>query len=127
MRRPSRPNLRPLLRLARATTNLASATTSAAGALAGAAVEGTLGAMRGGVGGAAHGVTSDIKDGSHSTAAALLAIGAIGVSGVVDWPILLGAGGAALILDNLNRQRAARVDPRRPVANSTPAHSRAAG
>jgi hypothetical protein len=97
---------------ARATSNLASATTSAAGALGGAAVEGTLGAVRGGVRGAARGVANGVHDGSRSTAATVFAVGAIGVTGVVDWPILLTAAGTALILDSLNRPTAARTDPR---------------
>lgn len=65
----------------------------------GAAVSGIVG----GVTGAAKGIQKGLSSGSKSTAAAALAIGAIGVAGLVDWPILLAVGGGALLLRKLNR------------------------
>jgi hypothetical protein len=76
----------------------ASATTAAAGAVGGAAVNGVVGAVTG----AATGVQKGIDKGSHSTPAAVLTLGAIGVAGLVEWPLLLAVGGGALLLRRLN-------------------------
>ena len=54
----------------------ADATTAAAGAVGGAAVNGIVGAVTG----AAEGIKRGINSGSHSTPAAALAIGALGVA-----------------------------------------------
>lgn len=78
----------------------ADATTVAAGAVGGAAISGILG----GVTGAAEGIKRGISSGSHSTPAAALAIGAIGVAGLVEWPLLLAVGGSALLLHRLGRK-----------------------
>ncbi|WP_063920906.1 hypothetical protein [Nocardia mikamii] len=75
----------------------ADATTSAAGAVGGAAVNGVLGGMQGVV----SGVRSGLSSGSHSTPAAALTLAAIGATGVVDWPVLLGVGGTALVIRKL--------------------------
>lgn len=75
----------------------ADATTAAAGAVGGAAVNGIVG----GVTGAAEGIKRGISSGSHSTPAAALALGAIGVAGLVEWPVLLAVGGGALLLHRL--------------------------
>lgn len=83
----------------RTVSGAATATTAAAGAVGGAAVSGIVG----GVTGAAKGIQKGLSSGSKSTAAAALAIGAIGVAGLVDWPILLAVGGGALLLRKLNR------------------------
>ena len=69
----------------RTVNRAATATTAAAGAVGGAAVSGVVG----GVKGAAEGIQRGIGTGSKSTAAAALAIGALGVAGIVEWPILL--------------------------------------
>lgn len=78
----------------------ADATTAAAGAVGGAAVNGIVG----GVTGAAEGIKRGVSTGSHSTPAAALAIGALGVAGLVEWPVLLAVGGGALLLRRLNRK-----------------------
>ncbi|OMC14725.1 MULTISPECIES: hypothetical protein [unclassified Mycobacterium] len=78
----------------------AAATTATAGAVGGAAVNGIVG----GVTGAAEGIRRGINSGSHSTPAAALAIGALGVAGLVEWPVLLAVGGGALLLQRLNRK-----------------------
>ncbi|WP_421842470.1 hypothetical protein [Mycobacterium sp.] len=83
------------------TVNLAAtATTSAAGAIGGAAVNGVVG----GVTGAAEGVKRGLDTGSRSTPAAALAMGALGVVGLVEWPILLAVGGGALLLRRMNHK-----------------------
>jgi hypothetical protein len=78
----------------------AAASTAVAGAVGGAAVNGIVG----GVTGAAEGIKRGISSGSHSTPAAALAIGALGVAGLVEWPVLLAVGGGALLLQRLNRK-----------------------
>lgn len=87
----------------------ASATTAAAGAVGGAAVNGVVGAVTG----AAAGVQKGIDSGSHSTPAAALTLGALGVTGLVEWPILLAVGGGALLLRRLNNSHndGARIAP----------------
>ncbi|MEV4238332.1 MULTISPECIES: hypothetical protein [unclassified Nocardia] len=82
----------------------ADATTAAAGAVGGAAVEGVIGGIRG----AAVGVKNGLGSGSHSAPAAVLTLAAIGATGLVDWPVLLGVGGAALVVHHLG-QRSGRL------------------
>lgn len=94
----------------------ANATTAAAGAVGGAAVDGIVG----GVAGTVAGVQRGIAKGSHSTPAAALTIGALGVAGLVEWPVLLAVGGGVLLLRQLSRRQdgpAAPVKPQR--ASST--------
>jgi hypothetical protein len=76
----------------------ANATAGAIGALGGAAVNGVLGGMRG----TAAGVKEGLRSGRHSTPAAALALAAIGAAGLVDWPVLVTAGGATLAVRELN-------------------------
>jgi hypothetical protein len=87
-------------RLSRTVGRAATMTTEAAGAVGGAAVNGVVG----GVSGAAAGVQRGLSNGSHSTPAAALTLGALGVVGLVEWPVLLAIGGAALALRQLNRR-----------------------
>lgn len=77
----------------------AEVTTSAAGAVGGAAVNGVIGAAQGAVSGAREGV----EKGSDSTPAALLTLGAIGATGLIEWPIVLAVGGSALLIRQLSR------------------------
>jgi hypothetical protein len=91
----------------------ADATTSAAGAVGGAAVNGVLGGMQGVVSGVRNGLSS----GSHSTPAAALTLAAIGATGVVDWPVLLGVGGTALVI----RKLMSHPDQRPASATDAPA------
>ena len=83
----------------------ADATTAAAGAVGGAAVNGIVG----GVTGAAEGIKRGISSGSHSTPAAALALGALGVAGLVEWPVLLAVGGGALLLRRLGQKAEPRA------------------
>ncbi len=100
----------------KAVNRAADATTATAGAVGGAAVSGIVGAVTGAVEGMKRGVGT----GSHSTPAAALAIGAIGVAGLVEWPVLLAVGGGALLLHRMRRK------PEPPAkANLTPVPSEA--
>jgi hypothetical protein len=80
----------------------ATATTMAAGAVGGAAVNGVVGAVTGAVAGVQRG----IGNGSHSTPAAVLTLGALGAAGLVEWPVVLAIGGGALLLRQLNHPHA---------------------
>lgn len=75
----------------------ADASIAAAGAVGGATVNGVLG----GVQGALDGVRSGISSGSRSTAAAALTLAAVGVAGLVEWPVLLSVGGTAVAVHYL--------------------------
>jgi len=85
---------------ARVITRTADATTAAAGAVGGAAVGGVIG----GVLGTVYGIRNGLSSGSHSTPAAALTLGVIGATGLVDWPLMLGIGGAALAVHQLSRR-----------------------
>jgi hypothetical protein len=85
----------------RTVSRAASATTATAGAVGGAAVNGVVGAVTGAVAGVQKGIDS----GSHSTPAAALTLGALGVAGLVEWPLLLAIGGGALLLRRLSNSR----------------------
>ncbi len=73
---------------------VAGVTTTLAGAASGAALGGGVGALRGATQGAADGAGR----GSRSTPAVVLTVAALGVTGVLDWPLLLAAGAAAYLL-----------------------------
>jgi hypothetical protein len=96
----------------------ATVTTEAAGAVGGAAVNGVVG----GVTGAAQGIKRGVSTGSHSTPAAALALGALGVAGLVEWPVLLAVGGGALLLRRMSRKPEAPT----PKAKLKPVPSEAA-
>jgi hypothetical protein len=96
--------------VSRTVSRAASATTSAAGAVGGAAVNGVTGAVTGAVAGVQRGIDS----GSHSTPAAALTLGALGVTGLVEWPLLLAVGGGALLLRRLSNSRSDSA-PARPT------------
>lgn len=90
---------------ARAVTRAADATAAAAGSVGGAAVSGVVGGIKG----AATGLRDGFSSGSRSTPAAALTFAAIGAAGLVEWPVLLGIGGTALVVHQLN-QRARNDD-----------------
>ncbi len=83
----------------RVVTGAASVTTSAVGAVGG----GLLGGVNGGIRGAVGGVRDGMRAGSKSTPTAVLTLAAMGAAGVVEWPILLGVGGAAVVLQQWDR------------------------
>lgn len=87
-------------------------TTEAAGAVGGAAINGIVG----GVTGAAAGIQRGIGSGSHSVPAAALTLGALGAAGLVEWPVLLTVGGAALVLRQLNQSRNGAAVPAKAPA-----------
>jgi hypothetical protein len=97
--------------LSRTVGRAATATTTAAGAVGGAAVNGVVGAVTG----AAAGVQRGIGSGSHSTPAAVLTLGALGATGLVEWPFVLAIGGGALLLRQLNHSRDATAAPAKVV------------
>jgi hypothetical protein len=84
----------------RVITRTADATTAAAGAVGGAAMGGVIGGVQGTVSGIRNGISS----GSHSTPAAAITLGALGVTGLVEWPVLLTVGGTALLVHQLSRR-----------------------
>jgi hypothetical protein len=117
----------------------AEVTTEAAGAVGGAAVNGVVGAVTG----AAEGVQRGIGKGSHSMPAAALTLGALGVTGLLEWPIVLAIGGGALVLRQLRNghsdgshkatltsvkavptKSTSSVSPRKSPAKRAPARSR---
>ncbi|WP_460973606.1 hypothetical protein [Prescottella soli] len=97
----------------RTVSGIAEVTTSSIGALGGAAVGSVVGGVRGAVSGVAGGTREGIERGSHSTPAALLTMAAVGAVGLVDWPVILTVGGAALVLRQLH-ERGAQPGHRQP-------------
>ncbi|HLS00111.1 hypothetical protein H7J77_03175 [Mycolicibacillus parakoreensis] len=97
----------------------ASATLAGAGAVSGAALTGAVGATTGAVAGIRRGAGA----GSHSTPAAALTLGALGLSGLVEWPLLAAVGGGALVLRTFDRPAGSLPAP----ATASPARPRAAG
>ncbi len=95
------------------------ATTSAAGTTGGAALGAGLGAARGaglgaargaGLGavrGAADGLRDGAERGSRSAPAAALTVTALTVTGILDWPLVLAAGGTAFLVNRLTQHPAA--------------------
>lgn len=103
-------------KLTRAAGRAATMTTEAAGAIGGAAVNGVIG----GVKGVAGGVQRGISQGSHSTPAAALTLGALGAAGLVEWPVLVAVGGTALVLKKLNDRPGAAQAPKKTPAKASP-------
>lgn len=85
----------------------ADAATTAAGAVGGAAISGAIG----GVVGTLDGMRQGLGSGSRSTPAAALTLGAVGISGLVEWPLLLAVGGGTLVLRQLNRPAQGSATP----------------
>jgi hypothetical protein len=100
---------------ARVVARSAEAATAAAGAVGGAAVNGVIGGLQG----TANGIKSGVSSGSHSTPAAVLTLGAIGAAGLVEWPVLLGIGGTALVVRQLN-QRTRGTPTAKPTLSAVP-------
>ena len=100
----------------RSVTGVVDATT-AAGAVSGAAISGVVGGLRG----TAEGVRSGLRSGSQSTPAAVLTLAAVGAVGLVEWPVLLVVGGAALAVRQMTRQgqRCEQDAPLRSVPTRT--------
>ncbi|WP_420881559.1 hypothetical protein [Rhodococcus sp. (in: high G+C Gram-positive bacteria)] len=90
----------------RTVSGIAGVTTSSIGAVGGAAVGGLVGGVRGAISGAAGGTRQGLARGSHSTPAAVLTMAAAGAVGLVEWPVVLTVGGAALVLRQLHERGA---------------------
>ena len=90
--------------LVRETLHIASrtvdASVAAAGAVGGAAVNGVIGGVQGVVGG----VQSGLRSGSRSIPAAALTVAAVGLAGLVEWPVLLPVGATVLGLHYLTQR-----------------------
>lgn len=71
---------------------------TAAGAVGGALTNGVVEGVRG----AARGAKSGLSDGTQSTPAAVIAFAAVGATGLVEWPVLLGVGATAYVLRQLS-------------------------
>ncbi|CAM2810716.1 Transmembrane protein [Prescottella defluvii] len=90
----------------RTVSGIAEVTTASIGAVGGAAVGSVVGGVRGAVGGVADGVRKGVETGSRSTPAAVLTMAAAGAVGLVEWPVVLTVGGAALVLRQLHERGA---------------------
>ncbi|AWK74229.1 hypothetical protein CBI38_24425 [Rhodococcus oxybenzonivorans] len=99
---------------ARVVTGAGEAAVATVGAVGGATVGSVVGSLRG----TAEGAIGGARYGSHSTPAALLTLGAVGTVGLVEWPLVLAAGGTALVLRQLTPARP--KDAGTPAAVSTP-------
>jgi hypothetical protein len=106
----------------RVVTQSAETTVAAAGAVGGAAVNGVIGGVQGTVAGIKNGASS----GSRSTPAAVLAIAAIGATGLVEWPILLGVGGTAIALRQLKQRSDGQERPTLAAVPDAPQRTSAA-
>jgi len=86
------------------------ATTSVAGATGGAALGAGLGAVRGADLGAVRGAADGLRDGtergSRSAPDAALTVTALTVTGILDWPLVLAAGGTAFLVNRLTQHPA---------------------
>jgi hypothetical protein len=101
---------------ARVVARSAEAVTAAAGAVGGAAVNGVIGGLQG----TANGIKNGVSSGSHSTPAAMLTLGAIGAAGLVEWPVLLGIGGTALVVRQLNQRAGGTPPSAKPTLSAVP-------
>ncbi len=84
----------------RIASRTADASIAVAGAVGGAAVNGVVGGVQGVIGG----VRSGLSRGSRSTPAAALTLAAVGVAGLVEWPVLLPIGGTVLAVHYLTHR-----------------------
>ncbi|PTR22874.1 hypothetical protein C8K36_11057 [Rhodococcus sp. OK519] len=108
---------------ARTVSGIAQVTTSSIGALGGAAVGGVIGGVRGAVSGVTDGTRRGLERGSHSTPTAILTMAAAGAVGLVEWPVVLTVGGAALVLRQLHERGAPPARPPAAMKTTTVAES----
>ncbi|EUA42677.1 hypothetical protein I553_6537 [Mycobacterium xenopi 4042] len=92
----------------------AETTAKVAGAVGGAAVNGVVGAVTG----AAAGVRRGTGTTGYAMPLAVLTLGGLGASGLVEWPLVLAVGGGALLLRQMNRPRTTRPHRRLPSARN---------
>lgn len=85
--------------LGRTVGRAAETTAKVAGAVGGAAVNGVVGAVTG----AAAGVRRGTGTTGYAMPLAVLTLGGLGASGLVEWPLVLAVGGGALLLRQMNR------------------------
>jgi len=77
-------------------------------------VTGAIGAIEG----AAAGVKNGAKGGRRSSVAAAFTLAAVGAAGLVEWPVVVGVGGAALLIHQLGH-RGDGKEPARHRPNKT--------
>jgi hypothetical protein len=87
----------------RVAEDVATAGTATAGAVTGAVTGATVGAVLGAMRGAIRGAGSGLVSGARSETAAAVGLAAVGTAGLVEWPVVVAAGGGALILRQLRR------------------------
>ena len=92
----------------RAAGSVGGAATATLGAVSGAAIGGVVGSIKG----AAEGATAGARRGSHSTPAAALTLGAVALTGVVQWPVVAVAGGTALVLNQFKPGKSGAHTPK---------------
>jgi hypothetical protein len=61
--------------------------------------------------GTLNGIKNGVNSGSQSTPAAALTLAAIGATGLVEWPIILGVGGTALVVRRLAQRSDGQQGP----------------
>ncbi|ODR11962.1 hypothetical protein AWC26_07665 [Mycobacterium shimoidei] len=110
-------------RLSQKVNRAAAATTSAAAAAGGAAVNGVVGGVTGAVSGIQRGVGSK----GAAVPAAVLTLGVVGATGLVEWPVVLAIGAGALMLRQLSRHdkdgAPAKAAPAKSGSSTPPAKS----
>ncbi|RVW02710.1 hypothetical protein EGT50_08090 [Rhodococcus xishaensis] len=111
----------------RTVSGIADVTTSSIGALGGAAVGSVVGGVRGAVGGVADGTRRGLEVGSRSTPAAILTMAAAGAAGIVEWPVVLTVGGAALVLRQLHDRGATPEADAKPAKEEPTPRARRSG
>ena len=96
--------LRDTLRVA---SRMVDASVAATGAVGGAAVNGVVGGVQGLVGG----VQNGLSNGSRSIPAAALTVAAVGLAGLVEWPVLLPIGATVLGVHYLTHRSGGKRKP----------------
>jgi hypothetical protein len=91
------------------------AATATLGAIGGAAIGSVVGTVKG----AGEGAVEGARRGSHSTPAAVMTMGAVALTGVVEWPLVAAAGGTALLLHQLKPDQGKTEAPAEPGTAGT--------
>lgn len=99
-------------RLRQSVSQAATTTTTTAKAAGDAAVKGVVGGVTGAVSAIQRGVDS------KNVAVPAVALAAVGVAGLVEWPAVLAVGGGALLLREMNRRRGTTTPNAAPAKSS---------
>ncbi|WP_235870934.1 hypothetical protein [Rhodococcus spongiicola] len=79
------------------------------------------------MGGVADGTRRGLEVGSRSTPAAILTMAAAGAAGIVDWPVVVTVGGAALVLRQLHARGASPEATVQPAEEKPATRARSGG